>query len=75
MPTKTLFGSSDSPLLPKSIEAVSRRSVRREEYCSLLVSRRRLERCDDQARLRRGLFDANSHELFEICDRDLFMSQ
>lgn len=75
MSADTLFGSCDSLSLPRSIEEVFRRSVPREEYCSLLVSRRRLERCDDSARLHRCLFDLNSHELFEISDRDLFVGR
>ena len=47
-------------------------SVGRDEYCSLLLSRRPLERCNDESSHCRGLFDSHSGELFDIRESDLF---
>ncbi len=69
------FGTCSSLSQSRSVAEVFRRSVPREEYCSLLVSRRQLERYDDQARLHRGLLDLKSRELFEISDYDLFVAR
>lgn len=46
--------------------------IGRDEYFSLLLSRRRLERCDDPTSQCRGLFDSHSGELFDIRESDLF---
>ena len=51
---------------------VVRRSVGRDEFCSLLLSRRTMERCDDTAAHSRGLFDSQTGELFGIRDFDLY---
>ena len=40
--------------------------VEQDEFCSLLLSRRTLERCDDVLRHRFGLFDTQSGDLFDI---------
>ena len=69
------FMTCDSPTLPRITGEVFRRSVLREEYCSLLVSRRRLERCDDPAKSQCRLFDVDSHELFVIGDMELLSAR
>ena len=57
--------------LPQFDDAVVRREVGFGEFCSLLVSRRTLERCDDQSSHLCGLFDADSGELFNIPESEL----
>ena len=74
MSVSTFLGICDSLPLLKSLTEVLCRPVRREEYCSLLVSRRQLERCDDRDSRQRGLFDLKSRELFVISDRELFFN-
>ena len=53
-------------------EVVQRR-VSREEFCSLLLSRRTLERCDDGSSRCRGLFDLCSGEWFDIRESELHL--
>lgn len=48
------------------------RRVGRDEFCSLLLSRRPLERCNDEVAHCRGLFDPRSGELFHIRESDLY---
>lgn len=45
--------------------------VEQDEFCSLLLSRRTLERCDDELAHRYGLFDTQSGDLFEIDESNL----
>ena len=45
--------------------------VEQDEYYSLLLSRRTLERCDDELAHRYGLFDPRSGDLFDIDESDL----
>ena len=52
---------------------VVQRLVRREEFCALLLSRRPLERCNDDSSHCRGLFDPRTGELFDIRESDLFV--
>lgn len=51
---------------------IVRQSVGRDEFCSLLLSRRPLERCNDEATQSRSLFDPCTGELFDIRESDLF---
>lgn len=51
---------------------VVHRLVRLDEFCALLLSRRPLERCNDDASHCRGLFDPRTGELFDIRESDLF---
>lgn len=50
---------------------IVRRLVKRDEFCELLLSRRRLERCNDDSSHCCGLFDPQTGELFDIRDSDL----
>ena len=52
---------------------IVQRLVRREEFCALLLSRRPLERCNDDSSHCRGLFDPRTGELFDIRESDLFV--
>ena len=52
---------------------IVQRLVRREEFCALLLSRRPLERCNDDPSHCRGLFDPRTGELFDIRESDLFV--
>ena len=45
--------------------------VEPDEFHSLLLSRRTLERCDDELAHRHGLFDHQSGDLFNIDESDL----
>lgn len=47
------------------------RLVGREEFCGLLLSRRPLERCNDESSHCRSLFDARTGELFHIRESEL----
>ena len=47
--------------------------VERDEYFSLLLSRRTVERCDDELAFRRGLFDRRSGDLFDIDESELLL--
>lgn len=47
------------------------RQVRRDEFCALLLSRRPLERCNDDSTHCRSLFDPSTGELFDIPESDL----
>lgn len=71
MPSKLFATTCNVAGLPPSFGADSRRVVRREEYCALLVSRRHLERWDDGAQGQHCLFDVDSHELFVIPEKQL----
>jgi hypothetical protein len=51
---------------------VVHRVVRIDEFCTLLLSRRPLERCDDESAHSRGLFDPLTGELFDIRESELF---
>lgn len=51
---------------------IVRQNVGRDEFCSLLLSRRLLERCNDEATQCRSLFDPRTGELFDIRESDLF---
>ncbi len=53
---------------------IVRHRVGRDEFHSLMMSRRPLERCDDESVHRRGLFDLRSGELFDIDESDLHSS-
>jgi len=48
------------------------RLVERSEYCELLVSTRRLQRCDDLASGIRGLLDLDTGVRFLIKEEKLF---
>ena len=48
------------------------RLVRLDEFCTLLLGRRRLERCNDESSHCRSLFDPKTGELFDIREADLF---
>lgn len=58
-------------LLQQFGSRIVRHNVGREEFCDLLVSRRSLERCDDQSAHECGLFDPRSGDLFDIDESDL----
>ena len=51
---------------------IVQRQVRRDEFCALLLSRRPLERCNDDSTHCRSLFDPHTGELFDIRESDLF---
>lgn len=51
---------------------IVQRLVRRDEFCALLLSRRPLERCNDESAQCRGLFDPRTGELFNIRVSDLY---
>ena len=50
---------------------IVRHNVDRDEFCTLLISRRPLQRCDDESTHERGLFDPRSGDLFDIEEVDL----
>lgn len=50
---------------------IVQRLVSRDEFCTLLLSRRPLERCNDEPSHCRGLFDPHTGELFDIRESDL----
>ena len=52
-------------------DAAVQRNVGFGEFCALLVSRRRLERCDDQSSHLCSLLDVESGELFNIGETEL----
>ncbi len=64
--------SSQQLVLRQFSGKVVQHSVGREEFCSLLVSRRHLERCDDESSHCRGLFDRRSGDLFGIGTTELY---
>ena len=45
----------------------------RDEFCALLLSRRPLERCNDESSHCCGLFDPRTGELFGIRESDLYL--
>jgi hypothetical protein len=47
------------------------RSVMADEFCALLLSRRLLQRCNDETSKCRSLFDPRTGELFDIRESDL----
>lgn len=51
---------------------IVQRQVRREEFSALLLSRRPLERCNDDSSHCKSLFDPRTGELFDIRESDLF---
>jgi hypothetical protein len=65
------FIHSHQLVIRQYVGEVVHRSVGREEFCSLLLSRRHLRRCDDESTHCRGLFDSRSGELFKIRESDL----
>ena len=66
------FVRSQQLVLRQYSGEIVRRFVRRDEFCMLLLSRRLLDRCDDESAQRRGLFDTRTGELFDIPESDLF---
>ncbi len=50
---------------------IVRHNVGRDEFCTLLVSRRLLQRCDDESAHWCGLFDPRSGDLFDTDESDL----
>lgn len=60
-------------LLRQFSGVVVHRLVRRDEFCALLLSRRLLERANDESSHCRGLFDPRTGELFDIRESDLFL--
>lgn len=65
------FVRSHQVVLRQYSGEVVHRLVRLEEFCELLLSRRPLERCNDEASHCRGLFDPRTGELFDIRESDL----
>ena len=51
---------------------IVQRLVSRDEFCTLLLSRRPLERCNDESSHCRSVFDPRTGELFDIRDSDLY---
>lgn len=66
------FTPSRQFLLRQFSGTVVHRLVRRDEFCTLLLSRRRLESTNDESSHCRGLFDPRTGELFDIRESDLF---
>lgn len=66
------FVQSHQLVLRQFSGEVVHRLVRLDEFCTLLLSRRPLERCDDESTHCRGLFDPHTGELFDIRESDLF---
>lgn len=66
------FTPSRQFLLRQFSGVVVHRLVRRDEFCDLLLSRRSLERVNDESAHYRGLFDSRTGELFDIRESDLF---
>lgn len=64
--------SSQQLVLRQFSGKVIEHRVGRDEFCSLLVSRRHLERCDDESAHSRGLFDRRSGDLFGIGVKELY---
>lgn len=58
-------------VLRKFTGGIVQRLVKRDEFCALLLSRRSLERCNDDSSRCRSLFDSNTGELFDIHETDL----
>lgn len=50
---------------------IVQRLVKHDEFCSLLLSRRLLQRCNDEPAHCCGLFDPRTGELFDIRESDL----
>ena len=65
------FIRSHQLVIRQFVGEVVHRSVGREEFCSLLLSRRRLERCDDESSHCRSLLDLRSGECFDIRESEL----
>lgn len=66
------FVPARQSLLRQFSGAVVHRIVRRDEFCTLLLSRRLLERANDEPSHCRGLFDPRTGELFDIRESELF---
>lgn len=66
------FVRSHQLVLRKFTGQVVHRLVRLDEFCTLLLSRRSLERCNDESSHCRSLFDPKTGELFEIREADLY---
>ena len=52
--------------------SIVHRAVQRDEFCALLLSRRPLERCNDESSHCQGLFDSRTGELFDIHESELY---
>ena len=59
-------------LTPWEVDFERARIVQRSEYCKLVVSRKRLQRCDHLALGIRGLLDLDTGMLFLIEEERLF---
>ncbi len=57
--------------LPQIATQIRHRRVGCHEFLSLLLSRRHLERCNDNATHMCGLFDPRSGELFDVPESEL----
>ena len=57
--------------LPQIAAQIRHRRVECREFLSLLLSRRCLERCNDNATHTCGLFDPGSGELFDVPESEL----
>ncbi len=66
------FARSHQLVIRRFAGEIIQRRVGRDEFCSLLLSRRSLQRCDDESSHSRGLFDSHSGELFGIRECDLY---
>lgn len=66
------FIPSRQSLLRQFSGAVVHRLVRRDEFCTLLLSRRLLERANDESTHCHSLFDPHTGELFDIRESELF---
>ena len=66
MTRNTAFIRSHQLVIRQFSGDVVHRNVGRDEFCSLLLSRRPLERCDDESTQGRSLLDPRSGECFDI---------
>ena len=67
------FVRSHELVLRQFSGVVVHRLVKLDEFCSLLLSRRPLERCTDESTHCRSLFDLGTGEMFDIRETDLFL--
>lgn len=70
----TLTQSSNQLMLRRFGGDIVQHQVGRDEFCKLLLSRRPLERCNDVAAHRCGLFDPRSGDLYNISESALHAS-
>ena len=71
MTRNTAFIRSHQLVIRQFAGDVVHRNVGRDEFCSLLLSRRPLERCDDESTHCRSLLDLRSGECFDIRESEL----